>query len=577
MDAQMNRPAGQKRGEQGKQDEWDVVVVGTGMGGATLGYAAAKAGLRVLFIEKGRSHLSEAPALRGKFAESFFPRPESPEPKHREILARAGRCWEEIEDVSKRRIRRYVPFIGCGTGGSSSLYGMALERLYPKDFTPKDNYPNVPDADLPKSWPISYEQLRPYYEAAERLFRVRGGGDSLRDEENHGRRSETPELNPGNKELFDFVQGKGMHPYRLPLACDYEKGTDKCQSFLDAGKSKNDAARICLEPALNKYGASLLSECEVLRVEATKGQATGVVCLQHGKRFNIRGKTIVLAAGALISPSILLNSASSVHPQGLANRSGLVGRNLMRHYVDLLVFTPKNKGPFPDCNTKQFAFNDLYFTNGQKFGTVQSFGDMPPAPVVAAGLEKDLRDGPGPWAAALFRTIKPLATSMFARMFSRGVVLASIMEDLPFADNCVAPIPTKDGRFKISVRYQVRKSEAERIAAFRKCLSALFKQCRCLVIKQAENNERIAHACGTCRFGDDPRRSVLDADNRAHDISNLYVVDASFFPSSGGTNPGLTIAANALRVGERLVAEFRNEKARPAAEREPRTQELVVA
>src|SRR5262245_41215809 len=119
------------------KETWDVIVVGTGMGGATIGYALARAGKRVLFCEKGRSHLDNPNALRGDFAESYFERPAAPGSEHFEILARSGRCTDTIQDRSGNRVRQHIPFIGSGTGGSSTLYGMALERFYPEDFNPR--------------------------------------------------------------------------------------------------------------------------------------------------------------------------------------------------------------------------------------------------------------------------------------------------------------------------------------------------------------------------------------------------------------------------------------------------------
>ena len=144
---------------------WDVLIAGTGMGGATLGYSLARTGLRVLFLEKGRSHIGR-PGLQGDYAENFFPTVKAAGPEHRDVLARAGRCSEEVEDVSNGRPRRFVPFIGAGTGGSTALYGMAMERLFPVDFTPRQNHPRAVNAALPEGWPVSYEELWPYYEAA---------------------------------------------------------------------------------------------------------------------------------------------------------------------------------------------------------------------------------------------------------------------------------------------------------------------------------------------------------------------------------------------------------------------------
>lgn len=240
--------------DQAQRCEWDVIIIGTDMGGSVFGWRAAKAGLKTLFIEKGWAHFRDPRALRGKFAEEFFPKIEAPERKHRGILARAGRCWEEVEDLSGRRPRRFVPFIGCGSGGSSALYGMALERFAAEDLTPRKNFLNPGASTVPDEWPITYAELSAYYAEVEKLFAVRGGAGFLTGQA--ARRDSYPELNPANRELFETWRAMGLQPYRLPLACNFERGSDRCQSFLDAGAAKNDAARICLSPALDEYDAA---------------------------------------------------------------------------------------------------------------------------------------------------------------------------------------------------------------------------------------------------------------------------------------------------------------------------------
>jgi choline dehydrogenase-like flavoprotein len=165
-------------------------------------------------------------------------------------------------------------------------------------------------------------------------------------------------------------------------------------------------------------------------------------------------------------------------------------------------------------------------------------------------MEKDLRDGSTPWIVPAFKLAKPFLRTILTRKLSSSLILASIMEDLPYPENRVAP--AVDG-LGLTIEYRLRPHETGRIEAWRQRLGGNLKPYRVMLLKQAENNERIAHACGTCRFGDDPRTSVLDRDNRAHGLSNLFVVDSSFFPSSAGTNPALTIAANALRVADRIL------------------------
>jgi choline dehydrogenase-like flavoprotein len=537
------------------RQDWDVIIVGAGMGGGTLGLALAKAGWRALFLEQGRCDLSGGGALAGDFAESFFPHPGTPQVEHRGVLERAGRWTDEIEDRSSDCARRFIPFVGAGMGGSTALYGMALERFSRDDFAPRRRHPQADGAALPETWPIGYDALRPYYRQAEALFRVRGTADPLTADDDAPRFLPPPPLSPANQELHDFLAGKGLHPYRLPSACEFAPGCRGCQGFLCSRGCKNDAGRICVEPALRRHGAHLIDRCRVLRLEAEGDRVTGVVCQWHGQRVVLRGATVVLAAGALATPAILLRSRSREWPTGLANASDLVGRNLMRHCVDLYaVFTRAR--PRADDNVKEIAFNDLNGGNSEKLGSVQSFGRLPDASILVEALEEDLRRGRVPALAVLFRLAKPIVKHGLRRQLSRAVLLASVLEDLPYQENRVTVSESGDDA-GIVVTYGIHRYERDRIAAMRDRLAKLLRPYRTMMMKQAKNNERLAHACGTCRFGRDPADSVLDPDNRAHGLANLYVVDASFFPSSAGTNPSLTIAANALRVAERLLSKER--------------------
>jgi len=533
--------------------EWDVIVIGTGMGGAVLGYALAKQGKSVLFVEKGKSHLNQNISLKGDFAEHFFLQMENSQLTHKQILERTGRWNDEIEDVSDAQSHSIVPFIGSGTGGSTALYGMALERFSPCDFVPKQNYPDAKESTLPEQWPVSFDELKPYYVAAEKLFRVRGTGDPLKENEPFDHLLPLPPITPVAQELYDFFCDKGLHPYRLPLACEFVSGCECCQSYLCDKDCKNDSARICLKPAIDDFGAQLIDECEVLKLESARNKVSEVICVHHDRLLSLRGKIVVLAAGALETPKILLNSVSPAWPYGLANESNMVGRNLMRHYIDLYAIIPKAKERFL-TNFKEIALNDYYVFKEHKFGTVQSFGAMPPPSIITGDMEKKLRSGALFFMSSLFKIVKPAAEFFISKLFSQRVILATIMEDLPYKDNLLTLSEKTDniGRRRLLLRYQIKRYEHLRIKAFREEISRLLKPYSFILIKQAENNERIAHACGTCRFGLNPKDSVLNRNNRAHGINNLYVVDSSFFPSSGGTNPALTIAANALRVADHL-------------------------
>lgn len=523
--------------EEIERKHWDCLVVGTGVGGATLGAALARAGRSVLFVEKGRAGFDRADALRGTYPELLVLPHGSASGRDAVLLSRAGRCYEEVVDGH----RRFVPFIGCGTGGSSALYGMALERFFPADFEPRQNFPAAASS-LPDAWPIRYADLAPYYQRAETLYRVRGSSDRLRPE----RLDLLPPapLSPLNAKLHAHFERQGLHPYQLPLACESVPGCKCCQGYLCARECKNDAARICLEPAVRNDGATLLDECEAVRVEGTGNRVTGVACRWQGRQVTFRADRVVLAAGALMTSALMLRSTSAEWPQGLANASGLVGRNLMRHCVDLYLVFLEGGGENP---WKQVGLSDFYQFDGAKLGTVQSFGLLPPAPVLAANLVNEVRDA-APRVSPLIGLVEPVLRAVLSGALNRGVLLATIMEDLPYADNRVVPGPP------LGIHYRLRPHELTRVKDFRAHIAKALRPLRFLILRQSDKNSMLAHACGTCRFGHDPATSVLDPHNRAHSFGNLYVVDSSFFPSSGGTNPALTIAANALRVADHMLA-----------------------
>lgn len=521
---------------------WDWIVIGTGMGGATFGHALAKAGQRVLFIEKGANHRTNRQKKAGDFLECLVSHPAA---RNTEDYKNAGRSSLKIWDATRRRWLK--PILGSGTGGSSALFGMVMERFWKEDFEAGRWHANS-DCSLPSRWPVSFEEMEPYYKEAERLFGVSSAGtDPLRKEQifNHVPR---PSLSEEGNQLMSTLQAKGLHPYSLPLARQWGTSCPFCQSFLCGHDCKNDAAKICLEPSLQSHGSSLLAEAEVVEITADATRVTGVKVRIGNQIKQILANNVALAAGALMSPALLLKSRSSHHPQGLANRSGQVGRNLMRHYIDLLgIPTTSNSGDQGD--QKELALNDFYFFNGKKFGTLADFGKMPPLPVVMEDMNHEMSSKSTP-LKTLWRFLRPLAGWILGRLLSRHRFLALVTEDLPFENNRVEI--GSDGA-DLTIYYSIHPQEKLRISQARSLARNLLKINRLIVLPNADNTKLLAHACGTCRMGDDPTASVVNRYNRAHDLENLYIVDASFFPSSGGANPALTIAANALRVAQHVL------------------------
>ncbi|BBY62453.1 dehydrogenase [Mycolicibacterium helvum] len=524
--------------------EWDVIVVGTGMGGGTLGYSLARTGRRVLFVEKGRSTLPGTPGtIRSAMPELAEPAVTRSARTYYDALARGGRSMDEVEDISGRSAKHFVPFIGSGTGGSSALYGMVCERFFARDFTPRQNFAHPGDSTVPEEWPVTYDQMRPWYSEAEKLFRVRGQPDPLRPDPSVNLPAAPPFSND-NQPLVDYLTGRGLHPYHLPMACDYTDDCATCQTYLCARSCKNDAARNCVLPAVEEHGAHLLTECRVVRIDADRSSVRQLICEHPCGQLTLRAKVVVLAAGALATPVLLLNSRSGDWPRGLANGSDMVGRNLMRHLLDPIMIWPEPGSKITAAN-KEIGLNDFYFHQGQKYGTVQSFGAIPPM--------EWLLNRPGPQARAL-RLMRPAVRQVYEKFFTGGLILAAMMEDLPYLDNRVllSDRAGSDGRQPIRMQYRMHANESERHAAFLRLFKDLLKPFRTRALGSGEANSNLGHVCGTCRFGTDPASSVLDPYNRTHELDNLYVVDTSFFPSSAGLNPSLTVAANALRVAAHL-------------------------
>lgn len=523
---------------------WDVVVVGTGMGGGTIGYELARLGRRVLFLEKG----SATAGIAGLYPEETFDLGRISDAEHDDHLARAGRNTEWYRDTTPgARPKPFRPIVGSGVGGSSALYGMVTERFFREDFEPRANFRDVGDSTVPESWPVKYAEMAPWYRKAEQLYRVRGTADPIRpDDDTDALRPPAP-MTSSNSEVAGFLTERGMHPYNLHVACEYTDECKACQAFLCAAGCKNHAGNICVEPALRDHGAVVLDRTTVVRLESTRTRVTGVVARHEGRTLRFTGKVIVLAASALQTPVILLNSGSTDWPNGLANTNDLVGRNLMRHFIDTYLFRIRGREAVAG-QTKEISVNDLYLADGDKFGTLQSMGHVPPYEFLMNTSRR---------SRSLLGSTRWVADRHWkTALQDRTVVMATITEDLPYLRNRILPGPGSTGGTGpvLELQYTISEADQRRHQEFGRRMRAVFGRypgspIRPIHLSGAKMNSALGHQCGTCRFGDDPKTSVLDPDNRAWGLDNLYVVDTSMLPSSAGINPSLTVAANALRVG----------------------------
>lgn len=545
------------------ETRWDAIVVGTGMGGATIGYELARLGHRVLFIEKGPFLHAGFPAAPPELAQCIVCSDESDEhtrqaPKASDYLAEGLWPHRAQAKTNLGEMNFRVP-VGCASGGSTAFYAAALERFSPDDFEPREKFSHVHGTTLPDEWPVSYQEFVPWYQAAERLFQIRGTDDPLYPGSS-SELLEPPTLSARDQQLFDDFEFCGLHPYRIHVGCKFVEGCDGCPAGPCERDCKRDAAWTCLIPALVQHGATILPNCEVTHLEASACAVEEVLCRHEGTELRLQARIIVLAAGAFATPSILLRSRSSFWQKGLGNSSDLVGRNLMFHGGDFIAVSPSVQQDGKGVQ-KSLALNDFYFVDGKKLGTFQSLGMRLELGQVMRYL-RESAEYSNAWWKWLFlpksnwwqKLVSPLVrlgamAYFYLRNFKHTAVWVSIVEDLPYWENRLYPDP--DSEQDIVIEYQYSDELRDRVSNFRHRLAAALGHRR-LMILSPDNKIDFPHASGTCRFGNDESSSVLNRNNRAHEIQNLYVVDASFFPSSAGTNPSLTIAANALRVASEI-------------------------
>jgi len=511
-------------------EHYDVVIVGSGAGGGTLAHRLAPSGKKILLLERG------------------------------DWLPREARNWS-VEDVFQAN--RYVspdtwllpdgtsfqPQVHYFVGGATKVFGAALYRLRKEDFGEIRHYDGVSPA-----WPLGYEEMEPYYSQAEQLYQVHGQHGVDPTEPATSRPYPAPPVShePRIEKLFEDLTAAGYHPFPAPSAVMMNEQDmaysrcircQTCDGFPCLVHAKSDAETIAVRPALERPNVTLLRNARALKLEtnASGGAVTGVVAEVEGVLRTFSGDIVVVACGAANSAALLLRSASDQHPNGLANGSDQVGRNYMFHNsqaVLALSLTPNDT-----MFQKTLALNDFYFgMDGFPYpmGNIQMIGKT---------------------LGGMYRAEKPLLTALMpdralAEIARHAVDFWLTTEDLPDADNRVTL--GRDGLIRLAYRENNQVPMRKLYEKLRDMLGQIGLRSQHLVARNLYMHNDIplagcAHQAGTCRFGDDPRTSVLDRDCKAHQLDNLYVVDTSFFVSIGAVNPSLTAIANALRVGDHLL------------------------
>jgi choline dehydrogenase-like flavoprotein len=510
---------------------WDVIVIGAGLGGGIAGRRLAEAGARVLFLERGPLHprdeerdwLGEISDPAARMARGYWP--------------------ERIEAVVDGRTARPFAPLGTGVGGTSLFYAAMLER--PERHELED----VPGMVHPTGgWPGGYDALLPYLASAEELLSVCGEPDPLASDATSSLRP-PPALSGGDNALMAELRRSGLHPYRKHVGVRYLPGCAECFGRMCARACKMDGRSAGVEPALATGRAALIDRCEVLALAGSPRSVDEVVAERNGQILRLKARQVVLAAGGLNSPRLLLASAGEAWPGGCANRSGLVGRNLMFHLNERFAFWPGRRidvaPPFGAVSLR-----DFYRGDGVRLGHVHAMG-------LQADYGSILHYLRARFDASVAAPVRPLRGMLLGPalaaqvFFGRAQIFVGLLEDMPLPDNRVRLDPSHPRRLRFE--YKTTGELRARRRAFRARIRRGFGRRRTVFLNH-EPELNIAHCCGTLRFGTDPATSVLDPSCRAHEIDNLYVADGSFMPTSNGINPSLTIAANALRVAEAMIA-----------------------
>ena len=513
--------------------DYDIIIIGTGAGGGTLLHALAPTGKRILVLERG----------------GFVPRElENWDTKAVNLDARYN-TKEVWRDKDGQPLHPHTNYF---VGGNTKFYGAALFRLRREDFGEIKHWAGVSPA-----WPIAYDELEPYYLAAERLYHVHGerGEDPTEPQASGPYAYSAVSHEPRIQQLHDDWARLGHKPFHVPLGImldEHERWKSPCIRCATCDghpclvNGKSDADVVCVKPALEYPNVTLLTNALVTRLDtnASGREVTTVRVERAGATEGYSAGIVVVSAGAINSAALLLRSANDRHPRGLANGSDVVGRHYMGHVNSVLMAL--SKCPNPTVFQKTLALNDFYFGSEDweyPMGHISFVGKLDGqtlkagAPAIAPGWTLDL-------------------------MAKHSLDFWLTSEDLPDPENRV----TLDRQGNIVLAYRPNNEEGHR-RLIGKLKDLMKQQTRCgvhghechegvfarsLYLGQRIPLAGVAHQNGTIRFGSDPKASALDTSCRAHEVDNLYVVDGSFFPSSAAVNPALTIMANALRVADHL-------------------------
>jgi choline dehydrogenase-like flavoprotein len=511
-------------------NNYDIIIIGTGSGGSAMAYQLAPTGKKILILERGGFVPKEKENWDAKkvVAEGIY---------------RPNETWYDKDN------QPFKPYIHYNVGGNSKFYGAAMFRFRTTDFEEVKHYGGISPA-----WPFGYDTLQPYYDTAETLFSVHGkrGSDPTEPPTQMSYPYQPLPYEPLTKDLSNKLQQIGLQPFPLPMAVKLPQDVNKNASpvilenfdgFPDPTDSKADGQTSCLNMALQYPNVTMRINAFVEKIVTSEDgkKATGVEVVINGEIIVFTADLIFTACGAINSAALFLRSKNDYHPNGLANSSGLVGKNLMLHHNGCLVaFTKKNN----DCKfQKSFGIADFYYgadDSDLPLGEIQLMGRNDPDTIM--------------WLAG-----KQYPGKTYDELKAMSIDFWLTAEDLPSENNRVGL--REDGSIKVSY-------EPTNIEAFNRLKDKLKQTFEKIGAIDTDYQDvfwngydldvtGVSHQNGTLKMGEDASTSVVDTNCKTHDIDNLYVCDASFFPSCGAFNPALTLVANSLRIGKHIIEQYK--------------------
>jgi choline dehydrogenase-like flavoprotein len=518
------------------REEVDFCIVGAGAGGGVLGAKLAEAGFSVVILDAG-PHWSPV--------KDFV----SDETASRKLFWTDERITGGDDPVELGSNNS-----GRGVGGSTVHYSMIKMRAHPDDFRRRTLEGEIDDADL-RDWPITFEDLEPYYEEVEEALQIAGPTRYPWGKRRRRFPQREHELNASANMLVTGCTRLGIPVAPAPVSTLSAPHKDRppCvyRGFCNYGCTTNAKSSILVTyiPRAIRAGAEVRGDSMVARIDHdARGHVTGVLHYRNGGRdlFRQRARNVVVAGYAVETPRLLLNSSSALFPDGLANSSGMVGRCFMVHsghqvFARFPYRINQYKAPPGLALTEHFnrTMPDVGFVGGY---TIETVGPHP------VDFSSRMATALGLWGAELRR-------SMLDYNYYSGIGIVG--EILPQQKNMVRLHETERDQYGLPVPQVVFGYHDNDRRIIEHAISKMKEIMGAAGGSDAWPAERSAHLLGTCRMGDDPKDSVVNRDCRAHDVPNLFVCDGSVFPTSTAANPSLTIEAIAARAADRITARAR--------------------